>query len=96
MENEQAYKELLTTIIKNKMKVFGKLALKIANTSGGMTINDDGEVAFIHDDPIKVVEGLLNGFIKLSGRATIFNARIAVMPIKKKYPNLKLPELLAG
>lgn len=95
MENEQAYKELLTAIIKNKMKVFGKLALKTARSAGGINVDDEGEVIFIHGEPVKVVEGLLNGFVKLSGKATIFNARIAIMPIKKKYPELKLPELLA-
>lgn len=91
MENEQAYKELLTAIIKNKMNIFGKLALKIVKSSGGMTVNDEGEVIFIHDEPIKVIERLLKEFFELSGRASTFNARIAVLPIRRKYPDLKIP-----
>lgn len=95
MENEQGYKEILAAIIKNKMKIFGQLALKIARTSGGMDIDDKGGVIAITGEPVKVVEKLLYSYIQLSGRVAIFNARISILNIKKKYPGIKLPEMLS-
>jgi len=94
MESEQAYKEIINTIIKSKITAFGRLAIDKAKIINGMTVDEQGNVVSFSDDPKTVIHNLLITYEEICGRVSTISARTVTVKLRKKYPNLELPKEL--
>jgi len=96
MENEQAYKEVINTIIESKVKAFGQLAINKAKIINGLTVDDQGNVGSISGDPKTVIHNLLITYEEICGRVSTISARTVTARLRRnKYPNLELPKELS-
>ncbi len=96
MENEQAYKEVIDTIIESKVKAFGRLAIDKAGTINGLTVDDKGKVVAFSDDPKIIIHNLLVTYEEICGRVSTISARTVISRLKRsKYPDLELPKELS-
>jgi hypothetical protein len=95
MENEQAYKEIINTIIESKLIAFGRLAIDKARIINGLTVDNQGNVVSFSDDPKTVIHNLLITYEEICGRVSTISARVVTARLRKKYPNLELPKELS-
>ena len=95
MENEQAYKEIINTIIASKIKAFGRLAIDKARTINGLSIDEQGYVISLSDAPKIIIHNLLITYEEICGRVSTISARTVTIRLRKKYPNLELPKELS-
>lgn len=95
IENEGAYREVLNKILETKIIAFGlKLTLAKVRRIGGLQVDDEGRVLLISADPQRVIHDLLLTFESIAGLAATVATKAALLPLKQKYPNLKLPQKL--
>ena len=94
MENEQAYKEIINTIIESKISAFGRVAIDKAKVINGMTIDDKGNAVSFSDEPKTVIHNLLITYEEICGRVSTISARTVTTRLRNKYPNLELPNEL--
>jgi hypothetical protein len=94
MENQQAYQEIINTIIESKVRAFGRLAIDKAKIINGLNIDDQGNVISVSDEPKTVIHNLLVTYEEICGRVSTISARTVIMRLKNKYPNLDLPKEL--
>lgn len=91
MTKDEMYCELLTTLIKSKVKVFGDLAVRKARTVTSITIDDTGTATKVTGDPVEAVRGILRKFEEISGATSTILAKNTIRAVKSKYPELDLP-----
>tara|TARA_Y100000310_G_C20594504_1_gene769787 strand:+ start:952 stop:1242 length:291 start_codon:yes stop_codon:yes gene_type:complete len=93
MANE-GYKELIEKIVKSKIRIFGNLAREKVNSVSGIKIDHVGNIASLSGNPKKVIKSLLDKFETIAGKASTFSAKTETIDLRKKYPDLDLPEEL--
>jgi hypothetical protein len=94
MENEQAYKEIINTIIESKITAFGRVAIDKAKIINGLTIDEKGQALSFSSDPKTVIHNLLITYEEICGRVSTISARTVTTRLRNKYPNLELPSEL--
>lgn len=94
MRDENAYKEIVNAILKSKIMALGQLAINKARTVSGMQLNEKGEVVLFSADPKQVVDNFLVKFEELSGIISTHIAKISIIKILAKYPDIELPDRL--
>lgn len=96
MRDEQAYREILDDFVRNKVSLFGGVAVTRARSIVGCRVDARGRVLGLDTDPFDVLVRMLAAFESLSGRISTVSARgtIACLRIRERYPGLELPEPL--
>ena len=94
MENEQAYTEVINTIIASKVKAFGRLAIDKAKTINGLNIDEQGNVVALFGSPQTIIHNLLITYEEICGKVSTISARTVIIRLRRKYPDLELPKEL--
>ena len=85
-ENEQ-YRELISEIIKKQAIILGpEIAVLKARSVSGLTVDKDGKVTVIGDNPKDVLKQLVDQYVELSGQIV----KNALGSIFAKYPDLNI------
>lgn len=94
MRYPEAYLHLLRAFLRDKVALFGHVAVRRAQAVPGLRVHETGDIAGIDRDPFAVLDDALRAFEKLSGRASTLSARTAVhrLGIRERYPGIELPE----
>ncbi len=92
MTTEEIYKELLTEIIKSKMKLFGDLVVNKIRSIKNLFVDLNGNVTSISGDPEIILREVLQEYRKLSGEFANILAKVIMIGIMQKYPDFNLPE----
>jgi hypothetical protein len=89
------YVELVTDILRSKVKLFGDLALKRAAQVPGLDVLPSGDVR-LDGNRVQVLEQLVATFEQLSGRTSTLSAKVAVARLRlmERFPGLELPRSL--
>ena len=95
MRDLQAYKELATVIVTNKVAAFGAVAVRKANAVSGLKVDDKGNAVQIDGDPVAVLDELVLTYERMAGRTSTVLTKRYVEFVLKKYPGLELPPRLA-
>lgn len=91
----ELYKEVITAIVKAQAEVIGKdLALKKAAKVPGFTINPNFQVLSISDNPVYVIQSLVNEYYLLSSYSAIRISQKAIRKIVLDNPDLPLSQIL--
>ncbi len=82
----EVYKSMLSDLIKKQMVMLGpNVALGTVRKVEGIEVQDDGQVKKIEGDPQKVVQGVTEAFMNLSGQI----AQMTLETVLEKYPGIK-------
>ena len=92
MTTEEIYKELLTEIIKSKMKLFGDLVVNKIRSIKNLFVDLNGNVTSISGDPEIILREVLQEYRKLSGEFANILAKVIMIGRMQKYPDFNLPE----
>ena len=89
------YQELLNAIVQKQASILGiGVAVRRARKVAGLVVGDDGKVLSLSQPPLEALEQITKEFIDLSGDVGKVFCKVAAKETLKKYPDLKLPEIL--
>jgi hypothetical protein len=93
MRDAEAYRELLSELLLNKVELFGPAILSRARQVPGVVVDSRGNVQSIGDDPFAALEQILASFERFSGRISNVTARgvVGKLRLLERYPDLELP-----
>jgi hypothetical protein len=94
MEYDQAYKEVIETIVAHKIRLFGNFALYIVKTTPGLEMDNYGRVVSLSGEPKEVIHQLLLRFEDKVGKISTLIDKSLIEGLKNKYPELNLPSEL--
>jgi hypothetical protein len=84
MQPNTDYKKLLTEVIQKQMVILGpSISLAKARNVQGLTVADDGTVVNIEGQPQKLIQGLIDQFVQLSGLIV----KKTMEPLLSAYPD---------
>lgn len=70
------------------------VAVRRARKVAGLVVGDDGKVLSLSKPPLEALEQMTKEFIDLSGDVGKVFCKVVSKETLKKYPDLKLPEIL--
>jgi len=86
MDKKEQYKSLISEVIAKQSIILGpEIAVLKARSVKNLTINNEGEVTAIKGDPEKILQGLVDAYVDLSGQIV----KSALGSIFTKYPEVK-------
>lgn len=92
---DNIYTSLIEAIVAKQTSILGPtLAVAKARRVSGLEVDDNGRVAAIIGNPLKILEGLVKEYQSLSGVLAIQFCKSAISPLVSNYPNLELPAIL--
>lgn len=91
MDHAEAYRQVLTAIIKGKVNAFGKVAIASAREVEAVTVDDTGTALAIVGDPVSAIERLLSIYKRQTGDVAVKTARLHVARVLAAHPGLRLP-----
>ncbi|MEK7130704.1 MAG: hypothetical protein AAB793_03550 [Patescibacteria group bacterium] len=89
------YQELLNAIVQKQASILG-VAVTVRRTRkvAGLVVGDDGKILSLTQPPLEALEQITKEFIDLSGDVGKVFCKVVAKETLKKYPDLKLPEIL--
>ncbi len=87
------YVEAVSRIIKEQQSIIGPVAVDQANKVTGLSVGTGDDVQ-ISGNKKQVLEGLVNQYAKLFGKASIEVCKEAIEPVYDKIPVGDLPDIL--
>lgn len=87
------YAQVVSRIIKEQQEIIGPVALDQAKKVSGLEVNSADDVKVIGNKK-QVLEGLVNQYAKLFGRASIEICKEAFTPYSDKIPATEIPDIL--
>lgn len=91
MDDAEAYKQVVTAIIKGKVNAFGKVAIAKARAVACVTVDDTGNALAITGDPVSAIEQLLSIYRRQAGDVAVTSARMHIARVLAAHPGLRLP-----
>lgn len=89
------YQELMNAIVQRQASILGiAVAVRRARKVAGLAVGDDGKVLSLSKPPLEALEQMTKEFIDLSGDVGKVFCKVVAKEMMKKYPDLKLPEIL--
>lgn len=88
-----AFAQAIGRIIKEQQEIIGPVALDQAKKVSGLEVNSADDVKVIGNKK-QVLEGLVNQYAKLFGRASIEICKEAFTPYSDKIPASEVPDIL--
>ena len=89
------YQELMNAIVQRQASILGvAVAVRGARKVAGLVVGDDGKVLSLSKPPLEALEQITKEFIDLSGDVGKVFCKVVAKEMLKKYPDLKLPEIL--
>lgn len=86
MNDKETYKALMTEIIHKQTVILGpQIAILKARNVSSLSVNDDGQVVDIKEDPRTALQKLVDEYVKLSGQIV----KNALGSIFTKYPQVE-------
>ncbi len=83
----QTYKKFLTELVRRHMVIFGpNIALDIASSVGGLTVDITGDVTNISGSPLQVVQKVVTLYQELSEPVALLQFRLLL----DQYPDIFL------
>jgi len=94
MSKDEAYRLLLSEFLKEKVGLFGDVAVRKARSISGLDVAPDGKVVAVVGDPLETLRELLAVFERLSGLASTVSARrlVQTLGLREKIPGIELPD----
>lgn len=89
------YQELMNAIVQRQASILGVVvAVRRARKVAGLVVGDDGKVLSLSKPPLEALEQITKEFIDLSGDVGKVFCKVVAKEMMKKYPDLRLPEIL--
>ena len=85
--------QAVSSIIKEQMAIVGPLAIDQAKKVSGLKINSVSNIELTGDKK-EILNGLVNEYEKLFGKASVEVCREAVKPYLDKIPTSDIPDVL--
>ncbi len=87
MQNKEQYAALITEIIKKQSVILGpEIAILKARSVVGLSVENDGKVTSVGDNPEDTLQNLVDQYVELSGQIV----KNALGSIFAKYPNINI------
>jgi hypothetical protein len=98
MRDDTAYREFLSDFLARKIDLFGHVALTRAQAVPGLELDARGRVVRFGADAFAIVEGVLDTFERLSGRASCLTVEVSLRALNllETYPGLEIPSRGSG
>ena len=88
------YKEITEAMIKAELNLVGKVALRVANDSGLLEVDENGNVKSMKKSGKEVFEKLYKLYKDIGFGLASVVIKKAISPIVEKHPELEIPEEL--
>ncbi len=89
-----AYRELLQAMIKREIQIVGKVAIRVAEDTGRVKLDDKGNLIEVKGDEKEAFLKIYNEYKKMGfGLATTI-IKHAIQPVLEKYGDVDIPDEL--
>lgn len=93
-EPKEIYRAIISVIAKDKINMFGKIAVAQINSVQGVTIDDGGNIVSLDGDCVSILDSIVERFEKMIGVVSTNSIKITIESIIRENPDVKLPAKL--
>ncbi len=92
--SEDIYKKLIEAMVKAELNLVGKVAIRVANNSGFLKVDENGKIKSLRGSGENVFKELYALYKDLGFGLASVVIKKAISPIVREHPEVRIPEEL--